>query len=293
VPNKPNYFVERSNHPDRKDRTGERRQMNNGLWATVVKYNGYNKHATLLFDNGVKSEAFYRCFKKGQVFCPMIREYYNNGKSVRLTHPVTGFTFRMDSDRVDEVIGERLWNPDKDGYVTGFYNKKPMSRLHRILLGVPLGVDVDHIDGDVSNNELSNLRPCNNRLNQQNVGLSIKNTTGFRGIHKYKSGRKKPWGANIATNSGKIFLGCYETKELAAYAYKVGTIKYHPYARPFAIPNENLISSLFHGCLNQIGRSNYINLDVDCASKIVISGGVEQIKINHTFAPDVIDNIFK
>jgi len=82
---------------------------------------------------------------------------------------------------------------------------------HRIIWKIVYGVDpindVDHIDGNRSNNRRSNLRSATPLQNRQN-----KNGWGAR-----RKGRK--WGAQIQVNGRKIHLGTFESEEAARAAY--------------------------------------------------------------------------
>lgn len=48
------------------DRTGERRQMNNGMWAEIVQYTS-SKNIIVKFEDGAEVKAQYYTFKNGKV----------------------------------------------------------------------------------------------------------------------------------------------------------------------------------------------------------------------------------
>lgn len=48
------------------DRTGERRQMNNGMWAEIVQYTS-SKNIIVKFEDGVEVKTQYYPFKNGEV----------------------------------------------------------------------------------------------------------------------------------------------------------------------------------------------------------------------------------
>lgn len=83
----------------------------------------------------------------------------------------------------------------------------------------PIG-DIDHIDGNPSNNKLSNLRDVPHRVNIQNrKSATSKNKTGFLGVVK----RKNKFAAHIHKNGKQVYLGLFPTAELAHQAYKENT----------------------------------------------------------------------
>lgn len=47
---------------------------------------------------------------------------------------------------------------------------------------IPLGEEIDHVDGDARNNRISNLRSVAHQTNQKNCKRSVKNTSGATGI---------------------------------------------------------------------------------------------------------------
>ena len=80
--------------------------------------------------------------------------------------------------------------------------------------------DIDHIDGNPSNNKLSNLRDVTHCVNIQNrKSATVKNKTGFLGVVK----RKNKFAAHVHRNGKQIYLGLFETAELAHQAYKENT----------------------------------------------------------------------
>ena len=83
----------------------------------------------------------------------------------------------------------------------------------------PIG-DIDHIDGNPSNNQILNLRDVSHSKNLQNrKSATSKNKTGFLGVVK----RKNKFAAHIHRNGKQIYLGLFLTAELAHQAYKENT----------------------------------------------------------------------
>jgi hypothetical protein len=92
-------------------------------------------------------------------------------------------------------------------------------RMHRLFLA---GDIIDHKDGNGLNNQLRNLRSATPSQNSQNK--SVKNRTGFKGVHK----RKNSYYAIIRNTSKKlIHLGVFKTAEEAAIKYNSAAILYH------------------------------------------------------------------
>lgn len=73
--------------------------------------------------------------------------------------------------------------------------------------------EIDHINGDKSDNRFSNLRDCKKSDNGKNAGLSKRNKSGFRGVTKH-TGREK-WIASICINGKNKHLGVFDSPEEA------------------------------------------------------------------------------
>ena len=84
------------------------------------------------------------------------------------------------------------------------------------MLGAYPDLQVDHIDGDGSNNKWENLRLVTHKENaQHNVNGNRNNTTGLRGVYRCR----KKWRACITVDLAQKHLGTFETKEAAHAAY--------------------------------------------------------------------------
>lgn len=84
---------------------------------------------------------------------------------------------------------------------------------------------IDHIDGEKSNNIFSNLREANNSQNNSNKPAQQNNQSGYKGVSFVN--RKKPWVAQLTVEGKNIWIGRFETKELAYAAYCKAAEKHH------------------------------------------------------------------
>lgn len=109
--------------------------------------------------------------------------------------------------------------------------KKVTLRMHRVLMGDPHGMQIDHVDGDSLNNQKSNLRVCTQSENLRNTKKHKDNTSGFKGVH-YNPNRKK-WEANIRFDYRLQYLGRYICPLLAYVAYcRAGRRLFGAFFRP-------------------------------------------------------------
>lgn len=77
---------------------------------------------------------------------------------------------------------------------------------------------IDHINGDMSDNRISNLRVATSSQNAMNRKLCSINTSGYKGVSYHKQSGK--WQASIKINSKQKFLGLYLSPESAHNAYR-------------------------------------------------------------------------
>lgn len=90
---------------------------------------------------------------------------------------------------------------------------------------IPALAEVDHKDGDGLNNRIENLRLASRSQNQRNVGLTRRNSTGFKGVSYFRDSGK--FRADIHVNGKTKYLGQFETATEAHFAYVTAAKKLH------------------------------------------------------------------
>lgn len=166
--------------------------MENEIWKDVVGYEGLYQVSNL-----------------------------GNVKSLprKLPLPITGFYYTK----------ERVLTPTKNkrGYKIATLRANGVNMgysVHRLVMFAFVDVvdkhtQVDHKDGDRSNNVLSNLRYCTNRENQSfdNVKRGFVKHSKFTGVSKHHTGK---WRAYIKICGKQKWIGLYSTQEEASAAYQ-------------------------------------------------------------------------
>lgn len=94
---------------------------------------------------------------------------------------------------------------------------KKRIKMHRLIMGFPKAMEIDHIDGNPLNNQRRNLRIVTHAQNQKNLKTPITNTSGFKGVSWSKVRRK--WIAGIHVDGRGYNLGGFDTIEEAARKY--------------------------------------------------------------------------
>jgi hypothetical protein len=90
--------------------------------------------------------------------------------------------------------------------------------------------NVDHIDGDRSNNKITNLRDVPQQVNQQNRRGACRRATGRSSSLLGVSWKKEhgKWGSHIAAANGRQkFLGYFDTEQAAHAAYVTAKRQLH------------------------------------------------------------------
>jgi len=107
----------------------------------------------------------------------------------------------------------------------GYVEFNVLGRLHRAnrlawlyVHGAWPAGQIDHRDGDKSNNAITNLRDVSNRTNSENRrGPNKNNSTGLLGVRLHKASGK--YEARIRVDGKLKYLGLHNTPEVAHGAY--------------------------------------------------------------------------
>ena len=155
----------------------------------------------------------------------------------RLSYCPESGEFRWKSHRYKRLIGKQAGTYVSCGYlsISLFKKRRLAHRLAWLIMTGSMPEDqIDHIDGDPSNNKWSNLRPASQSENNQNRakgGARSDNPSRFIGVYWVKG--RSVWCAKIKIPGGKrLYLGSFSSEEEAADAYAKAKSVYHPF-QPF------------------------------------------------------------
>lgn len=127
----------------------------------------------------------------------------------------------------DSMTGIVSRNGDESGYIMGAGYRLLSLRNRRIyahrvawllMTGVWPTVEIDHANGDKSDNRWCNLRLATRQQNARNQSITSRNTSGYKGVSFHA--RVGRWRAVIETDQGHRHLGYFDTKEAASIAYR-------------------------------------------------------------------------
>ena len=124
--------------------------------------------------------------------------------------------------------GEEAGNLRSDGYRNVILDYVTF-KVHRVVWAMHFGVWpsglLDHVDGNPSNNRISNLRPATHVQNMRNRRKHKNNTSGIKGVRKNRNGSK--WAAYIQIDGKNTNLGSFDSAEEAADAYRKASLELH------------------------------------------------------------------
>ena len=132
--------------------------------------------------------------------------------------PESGVLLWRDRDR--NLSGKPAGSVDaKNGYArVRFQGRLYLS--HRIALAMDQGRwpegEVDHINGNRSDNRIENLRDVSKSENLRNKAQYASNTSGVTGVHWHKQHRK--WCASIMSDGKRRVIGIFQKLECAIAA---------------------------------------------------------------------------
>jgi HNH endonuclease/AP2 domain len=137
--------------------------------------------------------------------------------------------------------GELFWKKEGKGIQTsklagcvdtnGYYKVKiqgKMHGLHRVIFAMHYGYfpsNIDHIDGDQSNNRIENLREATTAQNAWNTTSNSRNTSGYKNVLFRKSRGK--WTCRFKVNGKHIMRGAFNTPEEASVYAEFLRKKFH------------------------------------------------------------------
>lgn len=122
-----------------------------------------------------------------------------------------------------ERVSSMYWSQGTQNYWLSQRNRTKY-KLHRFIMNCPNDMEVDHLDGDPTNNTQSNLRICSHAENSKNRKVQKNNALGITGV-TYISKTNK-YRARIKVKGKYIYLGYFNSIEEAEKERTDAEIKY-------------------------------------------------------------------
>ena len=141
------------------------------------------------------------------------------------------FVWKKEPRKIGPCLGKIAGAKRKTGYI---YIKVPglgIYAAHRLawiyVHGIEIGgAEIDHIDGNPSNNAIANLRLATSSEQKRNKRVQSNNRSGLKGAYYHGAHKGKKWRSQIKVGDTLIFLGYFHTPEDAHKAYGVAAEEY-------------------------------------------------------------------
>lgn len=123
------------------------------------------------------------------------------------------------------VLPLAWWQNSTSGYACSEEGTKKDGRrkiwMHRLIMGAPDGIQIDHINGNKMDNRRSNLRFATVALNCRNTRRK-KPQSGFHGVYPVRNLTKstRVWKAIIGVDNQLIYLGVFDDPAEASMRYE-------------------------------------------------------------------------
>lgn len=130
-------------------------------------------------------------------------------------------------DRYKTAIkkGNVVGSISNQGYLRTCINYKSY-KLHRLIFMMFYGympVEIDHVNGNKTDNRIENLREVSHSQNEWNKSKTVRNTTGIKNI-TFENGK---WRVRVGANNKTINVGVFDNLELAELVAQEARSKYH------------------------------------------------------------------
>lgn len=145
----------------------------------------------------------------------------------------TGKLIHLRTVQGGKQAGQEAGSPHNMGYLQIMINRRKYL-IHRLIWMYVYGEwpsQIDHINGNRSDNRIENLRTCTYSQNHGNRRIGKNNTSGAKGIFLNK--KDNLWSVYVACQ----YKGCYKNKEDAIKAYDKFAKEHFG---EFALTNETL-----------------------------------------------------
>ena len=96
-------------------------------------------------------------------------------------------------------------------------NGRKLKTMHRLIMGEPKNMQIDHIDNNSLNNQRKNLRIVSLKQNQMNRISQKNSTSDYKGVSW--NPKNKKWVASIGFNRKTYYLGLFNNEKEAAKTY--------------------------------------------------------------------------
>lgn len=146
-------------------------------------------------------------------------------KSILNYDSLTGlFTWKINKGRVKKGTEIKYINNNYK-YVGINYKTYALHRLAWLYVYGYFPKEIDHINGNKSDNRIDNLRECTRQQNCQNR-IDTKNKSSFiRNVHWHKLAKK--WQVRVQIKNKRLCLGLFDDLELAELVAEEARNKYH------------------------------------------------------------------
>ena len=125
--------------------------------------------------------------------------------------------------RAGEVAGSK----GPEGYVKIKWNRR-LYQAHRLIFAFHyswMPEEVDHINGNRSDNRIENLRAATKSLNQLNAKLRVDSRSGVKGVHWCE--RDQRWVATVRQNRKIVYQRYFRNLDDAAQAVQKARVEAH------------------------------------------------------------------